>query len=63
MEAYVSEIVSSVLGAFAGAAISVPITIRFCRNTATGSATQTNQSGATSGQDMVGRDKITGKES
>jgi hypothetical protein len=55
---HASEIWSAIVGAIAGATVSIPITIRVTRNSMSGSATRSNQSGARARGDVVGRDKI-----
>ncbi len=54
---YLSEIISAILGIISGAAISVPITVKFCSTKASGSATVIDQRGAEANGDIVGRDK------
>lgn len=56
--AHLSEIWSAIIGAIAGATVSIPITIRVTRNSMSGSSTHTNQSGVRARGDVVGRDKI-----
>lgn len=58
VSAHAQEIWAAVLGAIAGATVSIPITVRITRNSMNGSSTKVNQSGARSGRDMIGRDKI-----
>ncbi|MHA3792581.1 hypothetical protein [Sphingomonas sp. YL-JM2C] len=54
-----TEILSAIAGLFAGAAISIPITVRVTQNSMDGESARSNQSGASAGGDIVGRDKIT----
>lgn len=54
---YLSEIVAAVAGMIAGAAISIPITIRVQSRKSSGNSTQTDQRNASAGGDIVGRDK------
>jgi len=58
LSAHASEIWSAIVGAIAGATVSIPITIRVVRNSMSGSSTHTNQTGARALGDVVGRDKI-----
>lgn len=55
---HASEIISAIVGAIAGASISIPIAVRITRNSVSGSSTQTNQRHVRAGGDVVGRDKI-----
>lgn len=55
---HASEIWSALAGLVAGAAISIPITVRTTRRSMSGNSTRSDQSGARSGGDIVGRDKI-----
>lgn len=57
LQAHGSEILSALLGAIAGAAISIPVTIRVTKNSRLSNITRSNQSRATAGGDIVGRDK------
>lgn len=58
LSAYAPEIWAAIIGVIGGAAVSIPITVRVTRNSMGGSSTNVNQSGARSGGDMIGRDKV-----
>ena len=55
---HASEIWSVIAGVIVGAGVSIPITVRVTRNSMSGGATRSDQSGAVSLGDIVGRDKI-----
>lgn len=56
---YISEIISFIAGLASGSLL----TIKFTRKTQIGrEGSKINQSGATAGGDVVGRDKLTGRD-
>ena len=56
---YLSEIVALIIGAIGGAAISIPLTIKFQTKRLSVRSNQPNQSHAIADGDIVGRDKTT----
>jgi hypothetical protein len=57
LSAHANEIMAAIIGAIAGAAVSIPITVRVTRNSMSGSSTKVDQRQAKAGGDVVGRDK------
>ena len=59
LSAHAKEIWAAILGAIAGAGISIPITVRMTRDSVSGRSNHASQSRASAGGDVVGRDKTT----
>lgn len=55
LSACASEVLAAIVGAVVGASVSVPITLRIVRKS---NSNKVDQSGARSGGDLTGRDKI-----
>jgi uncharacterized membrane protein len=58
LSTHASELWSALLGAIGGAMLSIPITIKITRNSVSSDVNTSNQRGAKSKGDIVGRDKI-----